>query len=103
LFGQFNETIGAGATLKVEEQAAVLLQSSVAVKLTVVLPPQMLGGIAPASPVVAGGPQLSIAEKPAIQVLKLAVKLGGQDGKLTDAGHVTVGGVGSVTVTSNIH
>ena len=93
----------AGATVKVEEQTAMLLQSSVAVKLMVVVPPQMLGGIAPARPLRVGGPQLSIPVKPAIQVLNELVSWAGQVAKLTGAGQFTVGSSESVTETLTMH
>ena len=72
MIGQVSTTgVLVGATVKVELQVAELLQTSVAVKLTVLVPPQMLGTVMPAKPVVVGGPQLSVAVKLEIQVLKV--------------------------------
>lgn len=99
LVGQVKTTLSAGATVNVEEHAAELLQSSVAVKLIVVVPPQILGGIAPAIPVRVGGPQLSTAVKLESHELKVLAKEAcvGQAARFTAVGQLTVGSTTSFT------
>jgi hypothetical protein len=63
----------------------------------VVVPPHM-GMVAPVSPLIVGAPQLSTAEKPASQLLKVA-EVGHGVVIFTDAGQETVGGTMSCTVT----